>query len=128
MTGVRILHVDDEPDIREIVDMSLGLYPEFDVKECASGAEAIAAAAEWSPAIILLDVMMPGMDGPTTLTRLRKDSRTADIPVLFMTARAQTREVEQFIALGAQGVIVKPFDPMTLAPLVRSHLQALHRI
>ena len=125
MSAIRILHVDDEPDIREVVDISLGLNPDFEVRGCASGAEAIAAAAEWSPFLIMLDVMMPGMDGPTTLAQLRKNPRTADIPVLFMTARAQAREVEQFIALGAQGVISKPFDPMTLAFLVRSHLQAM---
>jgi CheY-like chemotaxis protein len=128
MSAIRILHVDDEPDIREIVDMSLGLNPEFEVRACASGAEAIAAAAEWSPLVILLDVMMPGMDGPATLANLRKNPQTANIPVLFMTARAQTREVEQIISLGAQGVISKPFDPMTLAFVVRNHLQALNRI
>ncbi len=125
MSAVRILHVDDEPDIREIVEMSLGLNADFEVRACACGAEAIATAAEWSPFLILLDVMMPGMDGPTTLTHLRKNPRTADIPVLFMTARAQAREVQQFISLGAQGVISKPFDPMTLAFSVRSHLQAI---
>jgi two-component system OmpR family response regulator len=125
MNAVRILHVDDEPDIREIVDISLGLNPDFEVRTCAGGADAIAMAAEWSPFLILLDVMMPGMDGPTTLAHLRKDPRTADIPVLFMTARAQARELQQFIALGAQGVISKPFDPMTLATSVRSHLQAI---
>jgi two-component system OmpR family response regulator len=128
MSAVRILHVDDEPDIREVVDISLGLNPNFEVRACASGAEAIVAAAEWSPFLILLDVMMPGMDGPTTLAHLRKNPQTSAIPVVFMTARAQTREVEHFIALGAQGVISKPFDPMTLASQVQSHLQALHRI
>ena len=127
MSATRILHVDDEPDIREIVDMSLGLNPEFEVHACASGMEAIAAAAEWSPSLILLDVMMPGMDGPATLTQMRENPATSTIPVLFMTARAQTREVEHFIALGAQGVISKPFDPMTLASQVQSHLQALNR-
>jgi CheY-like chemotaxis protein len=125
MSAVRILHVDDEPDIREIVEISLGLNPDFEVRACACGADAVATAAEWSPSLILLDVMMPGMDGPTTLTHLRKDPRTADIPVLFMTARAQACEVQQFIVLGAQGVISKPFDPMTLASSVRSHLQAI---
>lgn len=125
MSAIRILHVDDEPDIREVVDMSLGLNPDFDVRACASGAEAIAAAAEWLPRLILLDVMMPGMDGPTTLAHLRNNPKTSDIPVLFMTARAQTREVEQIISLGAQGVISKPFDPMTLAGVVLDHLQAL---
>ena len=123
MSAVRILHVDDEPDIREIVEMSLGLNADFEVRACACGADAVAAAAEWSPLLILLDVMMPGMDGPTTLTHLRDDPRTGDIPVLFMTARAQAREVEQFIALGAHGVISKPFDPMTLAESVRNHLR-----
>jgi CheY-like chemotaxis protein len=127
MSAIRILHVDDEPDIREIVDMSLSLNPDFQVRACESGAEAIKAAAEWSPELILLDVMMPRMDGPTTLSQLRQDPRTSEIPVLFMTARAQTREIEQFIALGAQGVISKPFDPMTLADEVSGHLQTLKR-
>jgi CheY-like chemotaxis protein len=128
MSAVRILHVDDEPDIREVVDISLGLNPDFDVRACASGAEAITAATEWSPFLILLDVMMPGMDGPATLIQLRNNPQTAAIPVIFMTARAQTREVEHFITLGAQGVISKPFDPMTLAVQVQNHLQALNRI
>jgi CheY-like chemotaxis protein len=125
MSIIRILHVDDEPDIREIVEMALGLSADFEMRACASGPDAIAMAAEWSPSLILLDVMMPGMDGPTTLAHLRKDPRTADIPVLFMTARAQAREVRNLIALGAQGVISKPFDPMTLAFSVRSHLRAI---
>jgi CheY-like chemotaxis protein len=124
MNAIRILHVDDEPDIREIVDMALGLNADFEVRSSASGVEALGTAAVWLPLLILLDVMMPGMDGPTTLGQLRKTPSTADIPVLFMTARAQTREIEHFISLGAQGVISKPFDPMTLAFLVRSHLQA----
>jgi len=126
MSVSRILHVDDEPDIREVVDMSLALNPDFEVRACSSGAEAVATAAEWSPLLILLDVMMPTMDGPATLAQLRKDPRTASIPVLFMTARAQSREIAHFIALGAQGVISKPFDPMTLAAQVQSHLQALN--
>ena len=127
MNQIRILHVDDEPDIREVVDMSLALNPEFQVRACSSGPEAIEAAAEWSPNLMLLDVMMPGMDGPTTLHELRKNPQTSKVPVVFMTARAQAREVEQFISLGAQGVISKPFDPMTLASQVQDHLQALHR-
>jgi len=127
MSAIRILHVDDEPDIREVVDISLGLNPDFEVHACSSGAEAIAAAEQWWPFLILLDVMMPGMDGPATLTLLHSNPQTADIPVLFMTARAQTREVEHLIGLGAQGVISKPFDPMTLAPMVQGHLQAVRR-
>ncbi len=122
MTDVRVLLVDDEPDIREVVDVSLGLDPEFKTRACASGADALAVAAQWSPAIILLDVMMPLMDGPTTLAKLRKDPRTANIPVVFLTARTQTEEIRQFIALGAKGVLSKPFDPMTLAASVRGYL------
>jgi CheY-like chemotaxis protein len=127
MSTVRILHVDDEPDIREVVDISLGLNPDLEVRACASGAEAVDAAAEWTPHLILLDVMMPVMDGPTVLKKLRSDPRTSAIPVIFMTARAQTKEVEHFIALGAHGVISKPFNPMTLATQVRDHLHALAR-
>jgi two-component system, OmpR family, response regulator len=125
MNATRILYVDDEPDIREVVDISLGLHPDFEVRECASGAEAIATAAEWSPALILLDVIVPEMDGPATLAQLRENPKTSSIPVLFMTARTQAREVEYMIALGARGVIAKPFDPMTLAFVVRKHLDAL---
>jgi two-component system OmpR family response regulator len=123
MTTIRILHVDDEPDIREVVELSLGLDPVFTVRSCGSGEEALAAAAEWQPDIILLDVMMPVMDGPATLVRLRQNARTASIPVIFMTARAQAREVDRFRSLGAVGVIPKPFDPMTLAASVRSYVQ-----
>lgn len=119
MSAVRVLHVDDEPDIRAVVEISLGLDPNFSVRGCASGNEALDAAADWSPNLILLDVMMPGMDGPATLKRLRQNPNTAAIPVVFMTARAQPRELEQFVSLGAEGVIAKPFDPMTLAASVR---------
>jgi CheY-like chemotaxis protein len=122
MTDIRILVVDDEPDIREVVDVSLGLDRELTMRACASGADALVMAAEWSPSLILLDVMMPLMDGPTTLANLRKNPRTAHIPVLFLTARTQSDEIEQYISLGAQGVLSKPFDPMTLATSVRSYL------
>jgi CheY-like chemotaxis protein len=127
MSGVRILHVDDEPDIREIVNISLSLNPDFELRACSSGTQALTAAAEWLPFLVLLDVMMPGMDGPATLAQLRANPQSADLPVLFMTARAQTKEIEHFIALGAEGVISKPFDPMTLGALVLSHLQAIPR-
>jgi CheY-like chemotaxis protein len=122
MTALRVLHVDDEPDIREVVELSLGLDPDFTTRSCASGEEALAVAAEWPPDIILLDVMMPAMDGPTTLARLRDNTRTAGIPVVFMTARAQSSDLEHFRSLGAAGVIPKPFDPMTLAASVRGYV------
>jgi CheY-like chemotaxis protein/HPt (histidine-containing phosphotransfer) domain-containing protein len=124
MTSLRVLHVDDEPDIREIVELSLGLDASLAVRSCASGSEALAAAVDWPPDLILLDVMMPVMDGPATLTRLRGDEQTADIPVVFMTARAQAREIEYFRSLGAAGVIAKPFDPLTLAGMVRHYAPA----
>ena len=103
MTALRILHVDDEPDIREVVEISLGLDPDFETRSCGSGQEALAVAVDWPPDIILLDVMMPVMDGPATLARLRDNAQTASIPVVFMTARAQTRELDRFRSLGAAG-------------------------
>ena len=122
MTSLHVLHVDDEPDIRSIVQISLGLDPEFSVTSCGSGEEAIAAAAACQPDIILLDVMMPVMDGPATLAELKKNPSTANIPVVFMTARAQTREIAHLRSLGAAGVIAKPFDPMTLAQSMQQFL------
>jgi CheY-like chemotaxis protein len=119
MSVVRILHIDDDSDIREVVAMSLELDPEFAVRGCASGAEGLADAAEHPPDIILLDVMMPIMDGPATLAQLRRNPRTAGIPVLFMTARIQKRDLDHFKSLGAIDVIAKPFDPTTLAASVR---------
>lgn len=122
MPDIRILFVDDEPDIREVVDVSLCLDPEIKTRACASGADALVTAAQWSPSLILLDVRMPLMDGLATLASLRENPRTAHIPVLFLTARMQSGEFEHYLSLGAQGVLSKPFDPMTLAALVRRHL------
>ena len=123
MNKLRVLHVDDESDIREVVQIALGLDPDFLTFSCGSGEQALQAASVWSPDIVLIDVMMPGMDGPTTLRRLRQDAKTANIPVVFMTARAQSRELDIFRTLGALGVIQKPFDPMTLASAVRAYLR-----
>src|SRR5262249_5062967 len=111
----RILYVDDEADIREIATLSLSLDPELEIRACASGAEALATVDGWRPDLILLDVMMPGMDGPTTLARLREIPAALAIPVVFITARTQARELDRFLTLGAAGIIAKPFDPMTLA-------------
>ncbi|SMF61195.1 response regulator [Allosphingosinicella indica] len=119
---MRILYVDDEADIREVAAMALELEPGFEVRSCASGAEALAVVTEWHPDLILLDVMMPQMDGPAVLARLRQRPATADTPVLFVTARTQQQEVAQLRALGAQGVIAKPFDPMTLGRQARDAL------
>ncbi|TPN83144.1 response regulator [Mesorhizobium sp. CU2] len=120
----RILYVDDEDDIREIAQMSLELDPEFEVRSSPSGIKALADAAAWRPDLILLDVMMPDMDGPETLKRLGESPATALIPVVFITARTQTHEVERYLAMGAVGVIAKPFDPMALAGEVRKLLSS----
>jgi CheY-like chemotaxis protein len=122
MTALRLLHIDDEPDIRDIVAMSLGSDAEFVVRSCASGMEGLAAAARDAPDLVLLDVMMPVMDGPMTLVQLRASARTAAIPVVFMTAQVGSGEIEQLKSLGVAGVIAKPFDPVTLAASVRRYV------
>jgi CheY-like chemotaxis protein len=124
MTALRVLHADDEPDIREVVELSLGLDPDLVVRSCASGEEALGVVEEWAPDIVLLDMMMPVMDGAATLAHLQANPRTAHIPVVFMTARAQSRELDLFRSLGAVGVIPKPFDPMTLAASLRAHIES----
>ena len=108
----RILHVDDDPDIRAVVELSLGLDPEFSVISCAHADDALAMAAERAPDLILCDVTMPGMDGPTMLARLHENARTAKIPVVFVTARAQAGELERLKLRGAAAVFTKPFDFM----------------
>lgn len=109
-----VLYVDDEPDIRQIVQLALGLAPELTIHTAGSGEHALALARELRPDLVLLDVMMPGLDGPGTLSRMRTDSLLASIPVIFMTAKAMPQEVARFRQMGAAGVIAKPFDPMQL--------------
>ena len=123
--SLRILHVDDDADIRAVVELSLTLDPEITVNSCANGDDALVTASKWEPDMILCDVMMPGMDGPTLLTRLREDPQTRTIPVVFMTARAQARELEKLKRLGAAAVLTKPFDPKTLAATVRRELHSI---
>ena len=120
----KVLLVDDEPDIRKIAEMSLKMVGRFEVVVASSGIEALGTAEKELPDVVLLDVMMPGMDGPTTLGRLRDQAATAKVPVIFMTAKAQKHEVERYLALGAAGVITKPFDPMTLSAEIRRILAA----
>lgn len=122
MSTTRILLVEDEEDIRRIARMSLERIGGFEVEECPLGVHARETATRFAPDLILLDVMMPGMDGPSTLTDLRSDDATRAIPVVFMTAKVQPQEKERFIGLGALGVIAKPFDPMTLSDTVREYL------
>lgn len=124
MTALRVLHIDDEPDIRAMVRISLGQDSAFTVRTCASSRDALAVVSEWSPHLILSDVAMPGMDGPAMLARLRDNEDTSRIPVVFMTARSQTKDLEHLQKLGAAGVIAKPFDPVRLSEAVRRHLLA----
>ena len=115
----RILYVEDEPDIRLIAQMALEAVGGFTVIVCASGPEALAAAPASQADLLLLDVMMPGMDGPSTLKALRELPATADTPVIFMTAKVQATEVTAYRALGAIDVIPKPFDPMELSAQIQ---------
>jgi len=122
MSSYLILVVDDEPDIRKVVERSLGRDPQFATRSCASGQEALVLAAEWLPDLIILDFMMPVMDGPTTLARLRENPLTARIPVVFLTARATSQELEYAASLGVSGAIAKPFEPKALRESVRGYL------
>jgi two-component system, OmpR family, response regulator len=119
MTIEKVLLVDDEPDIRAVAKIALGAVGGWQVVVCESGTEAIAQAAAEAPDIILLDVMMPEMDGPTTFKKLREQASTASIPIIFLTAKVQPQEIQAYLDLGAVGVINKPFDPMTLATQVK---------
>jgi DNA-binding response OmpR family regulator len=121
MSGLqRILYVEDEPDIRAVAKIALEMVGGFTVKICPSGEEALREAVPFAPEMILLDVMMPGMDGPNTLKALREQPQLAQVPVAFMTAKVQPAEVAYYKSLGALDVIPKPFDPMALAGQVRA--------
>jgi CheY-like chemotaxis protein len=114
----KILLVDDEDDIREVAQMSLEMTAGWEVVTAASGPEALRLAAEEKPDAILLDVMMPGMDGPATARALRASEDTAGIPIILLTAKVQPADRRRFDDLGVAGVLAKPFDPMELAAQV----------
>jgi CheY-like chemotaxis protein len=116
----RILYVEDDADIRSVASFALEAVGGFVLAACASGEDALAAAAAFAPQLLLLDVMMPGMDGPETLAALRAMPETASTPAVFMTAKVQPQEVARYRALGALDVISKPFDPMTLSDEIRA--------
>lgn len=115
----RILYVEDEPDIRAVAQMALEAVGGFAVIACASGQEALSVAPDARADLLLLDVMMPGMDGPSTLKALRQMPATAHTPVIFMTAKVQAAEVALYKGLGALEVIPKPFDPMELSAQIQ---------
>jgi two-component system, OmpR family, response regulator len=116
----KILHVEDEVDIQDVTRMALEAVGGLTVRTCGDGEEALSAAPEFKPDLFLLDVMMPGMDGPETFQALQKLPGFEETPAIFMTAKVMEVEVARFRELGALGVIAKPFDPMTLSDQIRS--------
>ncbi|HEY4355328.1 MAG TPA: response regulator [Acidobacteriaceae bacterium] len=118
----RILIIDDEDDIREVAQLSLESIAGWQVSTARSGAEGIERAKADKPDAILMDVMMPAMDGPTTFREMQKLPETADIPVVLLTAKVQGVDQRRFAGLGVAAVLFKPFDPLTLADQMSSAL------
>src|ERR1700742_2134432 len=118
----RVLIIDDEDDIREVAALSLETVAGWEVMVASSGAQGLARAATHQPDAILLDVMMPGMDGPSTFRELRKNPATAKIPVLLLTAKVQSSDQRRFADLGVEAILLKPFDPLTLSTQIASIL------
>lgn len=114
-----ILYVEDEPDIREIARVVLENVGNYEVRAVEGGKEGLALLTTFKPDMILLDAMMPEMDGPTTFTEIRKLDEFKDTPIAFLTAKLMQSDIESFLNLGAVGVIAKPFDPMTLSSQVQ---------
>ena len=112
---IKILHVDDEADIRSVTKLALESIGGFNVVSCASGREALESVVEVVPDLIVMDVMMPELDGPATLSELQKIPVAQSIPVIFMTAKTMQEEIDKLIGFGAIGVIAKPFNPMQLS-------------
>ncbi|MFZ4624358.1 MAG: response regulator [Rhodoferax sp.] len=115
----RVMCVEDDPDIRMIIEFSLLNLGGYEVCLCAGGPAALVQAPLFRPELVLLDVMMPGMSGPQTLAALRQLPVMRGVPVVFLTAKAMPDEVEDLLKYGATGVIVKPFDPVTLPQNIR---------
>jgi len=122
----KIMIIEDDPDIQTVARMALEAIGGFTVETCSSGREALDKVAGFEPDLFLLDVMMPEMDGPTTLKGLREQEGFAATPVIFCTAKAMPSELEQYRELGSAGIVAKPFDPMTLAEQVREIWKAHH--
>ena len=119
---IKILYAEDEKDIRTITQIALEDIGGFEVKYCENGKEVLAAINEFQPDLLLLDVMMPVMDGPETIKKIREEQKFKDIPAIFMTAKIQPEEVVQYQEMGVVDVITKPFDPMKLAEKIRRTL------
>ncbi len=122
----KILHIEDEPDIRAVARVALESVGGFTVEMASSGKEALEKAPSFAPDLILLDVMMPEMDGPATLAKLRELPGLEETPVIFMTAKVMDAERASYLEMGAIDVIAKPFDPMTLSDQIRAIWGAAH--
>lgn len=122
MLPKKLLVIDDEDDIREVARLSLELTEGWNVTTANNGKAGAALALSMPPDAILLDVMMPELDGPGTLLALRKQSATESIPVIFLTAKVQSADRQRFLQLGVRGIIAKPFDPLTLGQQIKDAL------
>ena len=111
----RLLIIDDEDDIREVAALSLEATANWEILTASSGKEGMAIAAKEKPEAILMDVMMPEMDGPTTFKQMQQNPEIAGIPVVLLTAKVQGVDQRRFAGIGVAGVLFKPFDPLTLA-------------
>lgn len=122
----KILFVEDDPDIQFVGEMALAVKGGFQVRICGSGAQALEEAQVFQPDLVLLDVMMPKMNGPTTMKNLKEIPETSRIPVIFMTGKVQPHEVDEYMRLGALDVIFKPFDPLTISQRIRDIWKRIH--
>ncbi len=118
----KVLLVDDDPAVSKMAVVCLQKIGKWDVKVASNGYDALRMLKAYQPDVIVLDVMMPGMDGFEVLNHLKRLDLTKEIPVIFMTAMAQTRELSNCIGRGARGVIQKPFNPMLLPAQIKAIL------
>lgn len=125
-TPLKVMYIEDDLDIQTVVKMALETVSDMSVQICSSGEEALEKVVSFMPDLILLDVMMPVMDGPATLKAFREIPQIKSTPVVFMTAKVQPTEIDEYRALGAADIIIKPFDPMLLADQVKAIWQQCH--
>ena len=123
----RVLYIEDEEDIRIVADIALKTIGGLDTRCCASGPEGLATLQTFPAQLILLDVMMPGMDGPSVLSEIRNNEQYQNTPIVFITAKVQADEVDQLLSLGANAVISKPFEPMDMAQKLKDIWEDFHR-
>ena len=115
----RILYAEDDPDIQQVALLALEMVGGFTLKTCNSGLEAVTEIDAFKPQLLLFDVMMPNMDGPSALKKIREMDDYKSTPAIFMTAKVQPNEVQEYLDMGAVDVVAKPFDPMTLAEQIQ---------